>query len=78
MSPYTVPSLFFVYAKSAQNDVLMWLMSEAKGVEKSLEGLTRRMLLVNFVSFHTTANVSCLPRVFSPHAILTTDDTDVH
>jgi hypothetical protein len=41
----------------AQNDMLMWLMSEAKGVEKSLEGLTRRMLLVNFASIHTTSLV---------------------
>jgi len=40
----------------APNDMLMWLMSEAKGVEKSLEGLTRRMLLVNFASIHTTSN----------------------
>ena len=50
--------VIFIYAGGAQNDMLMWLMSEAKGVEKSLEGLTRRMLLVNFVSIHTTSNVS--------------------
>jgi len=40
-----------------QNDMLMWLMSEAKGVEKSLEGLARRLLLLNFVAIHTTSLV---------------------
>ncbi|KAH9975527.1 cytochrome P450 [Lactifluus volemus] len=37
------------------NDMLMWLMSEAKGVERSLDGLARRLLLVNFASIHTTS-----------------------
>ena len=41
-----------------QNDMLMWLMSEAKGVERSLEGLARRMLVVNFAAVHTTSLVS--------------------
>jgi len=39
------------------NDLLMWLMNEAKGVERSLEGLARRLLFVNFASIHTTALV---------------------
>jgi len=39
------------------NDMLMWLMSEAKGVERSLEGLARRLLVVNFASIHTTSLV---------------------
>ncbi|KAF8467587.1 cytochrome P450, partial [Russula ochroleuca] len=34
------------------NDMLMWLMSEAKGVERSVEGLARRLLLVNFAAIH--------------------------
>ncbi|KAI9434914.1 cytochrome P450 [Lactarius psammicola] len=37
------------------NDMLMWLMSEAKGVERSLEGLARRLLIVNFVAIYTTS-----------------------
>jgi len=37
------------------NDMLMWLMSEAKGVERSLEGVARRLLLVNFASIHSTS-----------------------
>ncbi|KAI0261282.1 cytochrome P450 [Gloeopeniophorella convolvens] len=37
------------------NDFLMWLMSEAKGPERSLEGLARRMLLINFAAIHTTS-----------------------
>ncbi|KAH9975536.1 cytochrome P450 [Lactifluus volemus] len=37
------------------NDMLMWLMSEAKGVERSLDGLARRLLTVNFASIHTTS-----------------------
>ena len=43
---------------SVQNDMLMWLMSEAKGVERSLEGLARRLLVVNFAAVHTTSLVS--------------------
>ncbi len=41
-----------------QDDMLMWLMSEAKGVERSLEGLARRLLTVNFAAIHTTSLVS--------------------
>ena len=41
-----------------QNDMLMWLMDEAKGVEKSLAGLARRLLVINFVAIHSTYNVS--------------------
>ncbi|KAI0254422.1 cytochrome P450 [Lactifluus subvellereus] len=37
------------------NDMLMWLMSEAKGVEKSVDGLARRLLLVNFAAIHSTS-----------------------
>jgi len=38
-----------------QNDMLMWLMNEAKGVERSVEGLARRLLLVNFAAIHSTS-----------------------
>lgn len=41
-----------------QNDLLMWLMSEAKGVERSVEGLARRLLLANFVAIHSTSSAS--------------------
>jgi len=37
------------------NDLLMWLMSEAKGVERSVEGVARRLLVVNFAAIHTTS-----------------------
>ncbi|KAH9036349.1 cytochrome P450 [Lactarius pseudohatsudake] len=37
------------------NDMLMWLMSESKGAERSLEDLAMRMLVVNFVAIHTTS-----------------------
>jgi len=40
------------------NDMLMWLMSEAKGVERSVEGLARRLLVVNFAAIHTTSQAS--------------------
>ena len=40
-----------------QNDLLMWLMSESKGVERSLEGFARRLLIVNFAGIHTTSYV---------------------
>ena len=39
-----------------QNDMLMWLMSEAKGVERSVEGWARRLLILNFVAIHTTSS----------------------
>ena len=48
---------FVIYAR-VQNDMLMWLISEAKGVERSLEGIARRLLLVNFAAVHTTSLVS--------------------
>jgi len=41
-----------------QNDVLMWLMSEAKGVERSVEGLARRLLLLNLASIQSTTLAS--------------------
>ena len=41
-----------------QNDMLMWLMSEAKGVERSLDGIARRLLLVNIAGIHSTSRVS--------------------
>jgi len=37
------------------NDMLMWLMDEAKGVERSLEGVARRLLIVNFAAIHSTS-----------------------
>jgi hypothetical protein len=46
------------YTDDSQNDMLMWLMSEAKGVERSLEGVARRLLLVNFASIHSTSLAS--------------------
>ena len=36
----------------------MWLMNEAKGVERSIEGLARRLLLLNFAAIHTTSVAS--------------------
>jgi hypothetical protein len=38
--------------------MLMWLMSEAKGAEKSVKGLARRLLIVNFSAIHSTAQAS--------------------
>jgi hypothetical protein len=40
-----------------QNDILMWLMSEAKGVERSLDGLARRLLMINVAGIHSTSTV---------------------
>ena len=49
---------FSCHTLGLQNDVLMWLMEEAKGVERSLEGLARRLLLINFAGIHSTSLVS--------------------
>jgi hypothetical protein len=42
----------------SQNDMLMWLMTEAKGVERSIEGYARRLLATNFAAIHTTSLAS--------------------
>jgi hypothetical protein len=53
----TSTGVSIVHEMEIQNDMLMWLMSEAKGVEKSLDGLARRMLFMNLASLHTTSRV---------------------
>jgi hypothetical protein len=45
----------------------MWLMTEAEGVERSLEGWTRRLLNVDFTSVQTTSLVSLRRAPFSLH-----------
>jgi len=40
-----------------QNDMLSWLMDNARGDEKSLQNLTLRILLVNFAAIHITIMV---------------------
>jgi hypothetical protein len=42
--------IIIIHFIGAQNDMLMWLMSEARGVERSLEGLARRLLQINVAS----------------------------
>ncbi|KAI0278273.1 hypothetical protein BGY98DRAFT_549254 [Russula aff. rugulosa BPL654] len=50
------------------NDMLMWLMSEAEGVERSLEGVARRLLNYRsdkpnfFVGFRTEVSIACMKR----------------
>ena len=56
------PSVLSHYTDDPQNDMLMWLMSEAKGVERSVEGVARRLLVVNFASIHSTSLVSHDPQ----------------
>ena len=59
--PVCVPILpwpFSHHCVELQNDMLMWLMSEAKGMERSVEGLARRLLIVNFAAIHTTSQAS--------------------
>ena len=67
---------FSHYMDNSQNDMLMWLMSEAKGVERSIEGLARRMLLTNFVSIHTTSSASVdimSPPIYNPNHCMPID-----
>jgi hypothetical protein len=49
---------YVIHTTGAQSDMLMWLMSEAKGVERSLEGWARRLLNLDFTSVQTTSLVS--------------------
>lgn len=38
--------------------MITWLMGEAKGLERSVEGLARRLLVINFAAVHTTSQAS--------------------
>jgi hypothetical protein len=69
-----------VHEVHEQNDMLMWLMKEAKGVERSLEGLARRLLLLNFASIHSTSLVrGCLLNLQkSLNRLLIIHGTDIH
>jgi hypothetical protein len=62
--PAGLPSILSSLLKMIQSDLLMWLMNQAKGVEKSVDGLARRMVIINFASMHTITHVSsnsCAP-----------------
>ena len=37
--------------------MLMWLMEEGYGKERSIEGIVMRILVVNFSAIHTTSMV---------------------
>jgi hypothetical protein len=50
--------------------MLMWLMSEAKGEERSPEGMARLMLLVNFAGIHSTSSASDNLPVITKDAVL--------
>jgi hypothetical protein len=66
------PSVLSHYTGDRQNDMLMWLMSEAKGVERSVEGVARRLLLVNFAAIHSTTLASHdlqSPPVMRPYSL---------
>ncbi|KAI9441481.1 cytochrome P450 [Lactarius indigo] len=49
------------------NDLLMWLMNESQGAERSLRGFARRLLIINFAGIHstTTAFTNVLYHVLS-------------
>jgi hypothetical protein len=52
-------------------------MSEAKGVERSLEGLARRLLLANFAAIQSTSFVSAYHLTCKVEALMI-HRTDVH
>lgn len=43
---------------SLQNDMLSWLMDEARGEQRTVEALAQRMLSINFVAIHTSSMVN--------------------
>ena len=49
---------YFSHTGDLQNDFLMWMMSEAKGVERSVEGLARRLLTINIAAITLTSLAS--------------------
>jgi hypothetical protein len=42
----------------SQNDMFMWRMIGAKGVERSVEAIARRMLVAKFAGIHATSLAS--------------------
>ena len=58
VGPLYMVSLSLQFHADSQNDMLMWLMSEAKGVERSVEGIARRLLVVNLAAISSTSTVS--------------------
>jgi hypothetical protein len=62
ISRFVGPLLWYIpcydYMADLQNDMLMWLVTEAKGVERSIEGIARRLLVVNFAGIHLTSMAS--------------------
>jgi hypothetical protein len=41
-----------------QNDLLSWLLDEAKGPQRTVRQLAMRVLIINFGAIHTTSAVS--------------------
>ena len=60
ISRFVAPLYLYLshYTADLQNDLLMWLMSEAKGVERSAEGLARRLLTMNMAAITLTSLAS--------------------
>ena len=48
-------SLYYdiIHTMGEQSNMLMWFMSEAKGVERPVEGWTRRLLSLDFTSIQS-------------------------
>lgn len=46
---------------ASQNDMLSWLMNEAKGYQRTVKDYTLRILAINFASIHTSSMVRCYP-----------------
>jgi hypothetical protein len=56
----------------SKNDMLMWLMSEAKGVERSVEAWQGGLLGDNFAAIHSTSQASESAGIPAPNnAVLT-------
>ncbi len=51
-------SLMSHYMVDSQNDMLMWLIGETRDVNMPIEGLARRLLLVNLAGLYSTSSVS--------------------
>ena len=69
--------LVYIHAIGVQNDMLMVLMKEAK-VEGSLEGLIRKLIVLNFASILSTSNVGSTSSIELHVVALTTHAADVY
>lgn len=62
--PYEAIHEFMTAMRTIQDDMLMWLMDEARSKPRPLEEVVRRILALNFAAMNTTSNVRILTMLY--------------